>query len=182
MNKVINYNKLKLDDIKYDNKTKLLMYNNSNLLITCNNMLLKLNDGLYNFILNETKFIEFVYGFDKYFINKLYVKNHNIENDFITSLRHSIFDEERFYLKVKYNDNVVFYDENRNVFDKSTIKENVEYTIKPVFNLSLQNNGYFKWIEWELIQLIIFNVDEDDEKETIPNECLIDVSDDENLF
>lgn len=190
----MNYSKVKINDLSYDQKTTSIMTSNSSNSSNSSSVVLLLigskmemsdlsvnSHGLVEhlnlmFRTTDDSFGLFVNKLDNYFINKLHKKYPNVENKFVSSLRNSIYDDsnqENIYLRVHKFTNTEFYDSNKDLItDLSQLSSSSSrtcLTCLPLFKLSLKSLGNLIYIEWELLQIKLIDGDNNSTSTT----CLI---------
>ena len=189
----VNYNKVSINDLSFDNKTRNILHKGTPLIVAGSRMDLKslskidkidTIDYNVNLRFKVDMFCKVVSDIDNLFIGKLYGKYKNIENNFIPSIRVSTFDnnKEYIYLRCTCSNNVEFYDQDKSLLteDKlsSIISNNEDNSIEvvPLFKVSLKTSGNFKYIDWELLQLKLFL--ENEQLDYVPSgSCVINDED-----
>lgn len=166
--KYFNYKKINISDIHYNGTTKDICYNDKELYIIGSNMLLfnLIKNNSYSepytidlVFRNDDDFLSFVKKIDNYIISILKKRGYN-ENKFVPSLRKSVEYPNENLLRILSTINCNIYDWDGNNYNCDKLdfyNSESEIECKPLFKVSLKTSGFFKYIEWELIQLKILN-------------------------
>ena len=195
-NKPFAYDKLNINNIIYDNKTKNLYYKDKNLsLLILRGGSMILDDLIFdsnntnqyiNLLFNDNQFCIFTYDLDSLFIKRLQSNYKNIENEYIHSTRTSIYKNTNdIFLRCRVSPIVEYFNQKKELISYEDVKiivdklkeNNDTITCVPLFKLTLKNLNNFKYIDYELIQLKI-NTDEtyytdDTIEQPILTECVI---------
>ena len=184
------YNKIDLKNLSHDSKTKNIKYNDVNLVLIGSRMVIynvtKISDILQPYNINlrfkslKDNFAFFVNDLDEFYISKLQQKYKNIDNSFISSLRRLLSDEDKnnVYIRLVCSPHIEFYDQNKQLIENIEKYDLNNIEAIPLFKVSLKTTGDFKYIEWDLIQLKIF-----DNELNIPHgTCVLDDEEDEELI